>query len=53
MRRAKHDLVLRAKLMLAARGVPATAMSMAGAMLEGERDAWIVAYVEAVAKQGK
>lgn len=37
--------------MLAARGVPRSAEALAGAQLEAERDALIVAYIRAVAKE--
>lgn len=38
--------------MLAARGVPRSREAMAGALLEGERDAMITAFIEAQAKKG-
>jgi hypothetical protein len=43
--RGRNDLYLRAELYLAARGVEATPETIAGAMLEAERDAMIVAFL--------
>lgn len=39
--------------MLKARGVELDVEALAGAMLEGERDALIVAYIEALARGAK
>lgn len=43
--------MLRAKLLLEARGVEVTERSLAGAMLEAERDALMVAFIMGFAKK--
>jgi hypothetical protein len=58
--RAQKDLALRARLILEARGIPRTTRTLAGALLEAERDAWLQAaakgWIEqqrAIAKQSR
>lgn len=51
--RGRGDMLTRARLMLHARGVPRTAEALAGALLEAERDALMVAMIKGLAGSAK